>query len=62
MNDTLTIDGVIYSADKKVLMKYPEDKADERFYIPDFVEEIGKGCFADTNYLKHIIIGKNVKK
>lgn len=62
MSDIITIDGVVYSADKKILIKYPEDKTEECFYIPDFVEEIGKGCFADTNCLKHIIIGKNVKK
>lgn len=62
MNETITIDGVVYSADKRVLIKYPEEKHEERFYIPDFVEEIGVGCFADTNYTKHIFIGKNVKK
>lgn len=62
MSDTITIDGVIYSADKKVLIKYPENKADERFYIPDFVEEIGNSCFADVQYTKYIFIGKNVKK
>ena len=62
MNDTITIDGVVYSADKKVLIKYPEDKVDERFFVPEFVEEIGASCFADTQYTKHIYIGKNVKK
>ena len=62
MNETITIDGVIYSEDKRVLIKYPEDKHEERFYVPDFIEEIGVGCFSDTNYTKYIFIGKNVKK
>ena len=62
MNETITIDGVIYSEDKKILIKYSDEKNKERFYIPDFVEEIGVGCFSDTNYTKHIFIGKNVKK
>ena len=48
MSDTMTIDGVVYSADKKVLIKYPEDKADEAFYIPESVEEIGEDSFAET--------------
>ena len=62
MSETITIDGVIYSEDKRVLIKYLEEKHEERFYVPDFVEEIGAGCFSDTNYTKHIFIGKNVKK
>ena len=58
----IVIDGVVYSADKRILMKYPADKAGECFYIPDFVEELGDGCFASVDNVKHIIIGKNVKK
>ena len=62
MNDTITIDGVIYSQDKKVLIKYPEEKQEEVFYTPDFVEELGEGCFSDNESVKNIFIGKNVKK
>ena len=62
MNETITIDGVIYSENKRVLIKYLEEKHEERFYVPDFIEEIGVGCFSNTNYTKHIFIGKNVKK
>ena len=40
MSETITIDDVIYSADKRVLIKYPKDKPEERFYVPDFVEEL----------------------
>ena len=62
MSETITIDGVVYSEDKKTLIKYSEEKKEERFYIPDFVEEIGVGCFSDTDYTRYIIIGKNVRK
>ena len=62
MSETITIDGVVYSEDKKTLIKYSEEKKEERFYIPDFVEEIGVVCFSDTDYTRYIIIGKNVRK
>ena len=62
MNDTITIDGVIYSADKKVLIKYPEESQEKTFYVPDFVEEIGEDCFVDNSTVEYIFIGNNVKK
>ena len=62
MNDTITLDGVIYSADKKVLIKYPEESQEKTFYVPDFVEELGESCFENIEYAKDIYIGKNVKK
>ena len=62
MNDTITIDGVVYSADKKVLIKYPEENQEKTFYIPDFVEEIGGNCFVDNSTVEYIFIGNNVKK
>ena len=61
MNDTLTIDGVVYSADKKVLIKYPEESQEKTFYVPDFVEEIGDDCFVDNSTVEYIFIGNNVK-
>lgn len=62
MNDTLTIDGVVYSADKKGLVKYPEESQEKTFYVPDFVEEIGGDCFVDNSTVEYIFIGNNVKK
>ena len=62
MNDTITIDGVIYSGDKKVLIKYPEEKQEETFHVPDFVEELGAGCFSDNEKIKNIFIGEKVRK
>ena len=62
MNDTITIDGVIYSGDKKIFIKYPEEKQEETFHVPDFVEELGAGCFSDTEKIKTIFIGEKVRK
>ena len=58
----IVIDGVIYSADKRVLLKYLPDREGETFYIPDFVEEISPSAFEDTRKLKNVYIGKKVKK
>ena len=62
MNDTITINGVVYSADKKILIKYPEEKQEATFHVPDFVEELGAGCFSDNEYIKNIFIGEKVRK
>ena len=62
MSDRIKIDGVIDSADKKVLIKYPEEDQEKTFYVPDFVEELGESCFENIQYAKDIYIGKNVKK
>ena len=62
MNDTITIDGVVYSEDKKVLIKCPEESQEKTFYIPDSVEELGDGCFSNNEKIKNVFIGKNVKK
>ena len=36
MNDRITIDGVVYSADKKVLIKYPEENQEKNFLYSRF--------------------------
>ena len=59
---TVVIDGVVYSADKKVLIKYPNDKNETVFRIPDFVEEIAEECFMDVKPPKKVYMGNNVKK
>jgi hypothetical protein len=59
---TIVIDGVIYSEDKKVLIKYPKDKKEEKFFIPNFVEELGNKCFSEVENKINIYIGSNVKK
>ena len=59
---TIVIDGVVYSEDKKVLIKYPKDKKEEKFFVPNFVEEIGYTCFSEVENKINIYIGNNLKK
>ncbi len=49
------VDGVLYTADMKELLRYPEAKAEETFVIPDGVEIISDFAFMDTKALKSIV-------
>ncbi len=49
-------DGVLYSADKKYLYFYPEDKTDETFQIPSGVEKIWRFCFYYNKYIKNVSV------
>ena len=62
-NNTFTLEnGVLFSKNKKKIIRYlGEDKCDT-YRIEDCVEEIAEGCFAGAKDLKHIYIGKNVRK
>lgn len=42
----ISVDGVLYSKDKKVLIAYPANKKSEKFTIPNGVENLSKGAFA----------------
>lgn len=55
-------DGVLFSKDKKKIVKYPRGKEGDTYYIDDCVEEICAGCFDRLDNLKNIYIGKGVKK
>ncbi len=52
-------DGVLYSKNKKMLVKYPAGKTAEQYIIPDFVETIFHNAFDSPN-LKQITISRNV--
>ena len=54
-------DDVVYSEDGKTLVKYPEEKTDASFTIPDTVVTITDDAFENT-YLKEVIISENVMK
>ena len=54
-------DGVLYTADKKTLVRYPAGKACEIFRMPDEVEKIGPWAFADAKNVSGICIGKNCR-
>lgn len=48
------IDGVLFSADKKTLIRYPQAKKDESYTVPASVKAITFHAFACATYLKHL--------
>lgn len=57
-----SIDGVLYSKDKKTLFFYPPNQTETVFQIPDTVDTIKERAFLYANRLKTIIIPESVKK
>ena len=55
-----SVDGVLYSKDKTVLVCYPAGKADKEFTIPDTVKEIGAYAFAWCYNLETLTIPDSV--
>ena len=56
----ISIDGNLYSIDKKTLIKYPSAKSEKSFEIPDGVTTIGAYAFYDSQSLTTIVIPKSV--
>ncbi len=54
--------GVLYSKDKKQLIKYPNGKSSVSYTVADETEVINVLAFANTKALTEITIGKNVKE
>ena len=54
------IDDVVFSVDKKELVKYSPEKTDESYVIPDHVETIRDGAFQGSEHLKRVTISKNI--
>ena len=55
-------DGVLFSADKKKIIKYPRCKEGDTYRIGDNIEVIGSHCFTELENLKNLYIGKGVRK
>lgn len=53
-------DGVLFNADKTMLVSYPNMKGDT-YVIPSFVTTIGKNAFYSCRGLKSVTVGDNVK-
>jgi hypothetical protein len=51
-----SVDGVVYSADKKRLVLYPCGKTEETFTVPDGVEVIELYAFSSCKNLKEVIL------
>ena len=55
-----SVDGVLYSKDGKILIKYPPLKNGSSFTVPEGVESINKHAFARNKNLKNVIIPNTV--
>ncbi len=56
-----SIDGCIYSKDKKKFIKYPVGRQEKTFYINDEVEIIEKCAMNQAQGIENVCIGKGVK-
>ena len=63
-NDNFISDesGALYNKDKTMLIQYPTGRTEANFSIPDTVETINFGAFADCKYLFNIILPDSVTK
>ncbi len=57
----ISIDGVVYSKDKKRIVEFPAGKNLESYIIDDNVEYISNKAFEYCKNLKSITLGNNVK-
>ena len=60
-NRYIIIDDVVFSIDKKKLVRYSPEKTDEEWVIPDCVETIGDAAFQGSEHLKRVTIPKNIR-
>lgn len=56
-----SIDGVLYSADGKDLIRYPEARSGESFSVPDGVEIIKKCAFHNVKLLHNLHLADSVR-
>jgi TPR repeat protein/glycosyltransferase involved in cell wall biosynthesis/predicted phosphohydrolase len=56
-----TSSGVLYSKDKRVLVRFPSGMSIMEFLIPEFVEIIGDYAFQNCRNLKKIVLQNGVK-
>ena len=54
------IDDVVFSTDKKELVRYAPEKTDESYVIPEHVATIRDGAFQGSEHLKQVTISKNI--
>ena len=59
-SNTVVVDGVTFSKDMQILVKYHVDKKDESYTIPDSVTIIEGGAFYNNSHLKNVVIPNSV--
>lgn len=57
-----TIDGVLYSHDKQILLSYPAKHAGEDFIVPSHVTKINKEAFSGAGLLTQVILPEGLKE
>lgn len=55
----MEVDGVVYSADMRELIRYPAEKQDKTFVVPDEVQKIRKEAF-QSSHLRYIEGGRGL--
>lgn len=61
-NDYVSVDGILYTKDKSLLVQYPAGKENNSFNIPESVLSIGEYAFGGNDYLTSIGIHDKVKE
>ena len=56
-----SVDGVLFSKDGKVLLKYPQARKSDKYVIPDGVVEIAENAFALASKLKNVVMPDTVE-
>ena len=56
-----SLDGVLYDKDKTAIIRYPQNKSDSKFTLPNTVLEIMPAAFSYSYNLKEINLSKNLK-
>lgn len=57
-----SVDGIVFSSDKKCLEYYPQARDQKEYSIPDGTEKIGREAFADQKYLEKIRMPASVRR
>lgn len=55
-----SIDGILYNKDQTMLIKYPSNKIDNIFFVPNNVTSIYSGAFAGAVNLEKVVIPNSV--
>ena len=61
-SQNVVIDGVTFSTDKKTLIKYPKDKVDKEYVVPEGTQIIETKAFDQVELLSHIILPFSLKE
>jgi hypothetical protein len=58
----ISVDGVLFSNDKKELVYYPPGRTDDTYYVPEGTEIIGHGAFFNNPHIKQIVFPASVRE